>query len=122
MDGTREGMPMMAGQLCFPSMWSLEEKMGHSLLDIHVPVPGFGEKLGGATLRLMEGLKAGRTVTRCNWAVTVTDRMDLEPGTLPEWRHLFEGITRENAGERCFLRLERQTLSLMPRTGAIPST
>ena len=119
MDGTRQGLPLMAGQLCFPSMWSLDEKMGLSLLDIHVPVPGFGEKLGVATTRLMEGLKPGRTVTRCNWALTVTDRMDLEPWSFPEWRHLFEGITADNAGERCFLRLERQTLSLMPRTGAI---
>jgi hypothetical protein len=119
MDGTREGLPMMAGQLCFPSMWSLEEKMGRSLLDIHAPVPGFGAKLGAATTRLMEGLKPGRTVTRCNWAITVTDRMDLEPWSFPEWKHLFEGITADNAGERCFLRLERQTLSLMPRTGAI---
>ncbi|MFY0572746.1 heme-dependent oxidative N-demethylase family protein [Archangium lansingense] len=119
MDGTREGLPMMAGQLCFPSMWCLDEKMGRSMLDIHTPVPGFVSKLGTATTRLMEGLKPGRTVTRCNWALTVSDRMDLEPWTLPEWKHLFEGITRENAGERCFLRLERQTLSLMPNTGAI---
>lgn len=119
MDGTREGLPLVAGQLCFPSMWCLDDKLGRSVLDIHAPVPGFVSKLGAATTRLMEGLKPGRAVTRCNWAFTVTDRMDLEPWSLPEWRHLFEGITRDNAGERCFLRLERQTLSLMPRTGAI---
>ena len=41
------------------------------------PVPRFGEKLGAPTLKLMEGLKAGRSVTRCNWALTVTDRLDL---------------------------------------------
>lgn len=119
MDGTREGLPLVAGQLCFPSMWSLEEKLGRPVLDIHAPVPGFVEKLGASTTRLMKGLKPGRAVTRCNWALTVTDRMDLEPWSLPEWRHLFEGITAENAGERCYLRLERQTLSLLPRTGAI---
>lgn len=119
MDGTREGLPLVAGCLCFPSMWSLEEKLGRSMLDIHAPVPGFGAKLGAATERLMRGLKPGRPVTRVNWAFTVTDRLDLEPWSFPEWRHLFEGITPENAGERCFLRLERQTLSLMPRTGTI---
>ncbi|MGZ3457443.1 MAG: heme-dependent oxidative N-demethylase family protein [Archangium sp.] len=119
MDGTREGLPMVAGQLCFPSMWCLEEKLGRSMLDIHAPVPRFGAQLGAATLRLMAGLKAGRSVTRVNWAITVTDRLDLEPWSFPEWRHLFEGITASNAGERCFLRLERQTLSLMPHTGAI---
>ncbi len=118
-DGTREGLPLVAGQLCFPSMWCLDEKMGRSLLDIHAPVPSFVSKLGASSTRLMEGLKPGRPVTRCNWGITVTDRLDLEPWSLPEWRHLFEGITPDNAGERCFLRLERQTLSLMPRTGAI---
>jgi hypothetical protein len=119
MDGTREGLPLVAGSLCFPSMWCLDDKMGRPVLDIHTPVPGFGSKLGASTVRLMEGLKPGRPVTRVNWAFTVTDRLDLEPWSFPEWRHLFEGITPENAGERCFLRLERQTLSLMPRTGAI---
>nr|WP_225937691.1 DUF3445 domain-containing protein [Myxococcus sp. RHSTA-1-4] len=119
LDGTRAGLPLVAGQLCFPSGWHLGDKLGRSLLDVHVPVPGFGAKLGTPTLRLMEGLKAGRSVTRCNWAITVTERLDLEPWTLPEWRHLFEGITAQNAGERCFLRLERQTLTRMPRTGAI---
>lgn len=119
MDGTREGLPLVAGQLCFPAMWSLEEKLGRSLLDVHVPVPGFNEKVGRATVKLMEGLKPGRSVTRVNWAITVTDRLDLEPWTLPEWRHLFEGLTPDNAGERCFLRLERQTLTLLPRTRGI---
>lgn len=118
-DGTREELPMVAGQLCFPSMWSLDEKMGRSMMDIHVPVPGFNEKLGRSTLRLMHGLKAGRSVTRINWGITVTERLDLEPWTLPEWRHLFEGLTARNAGERCYLRLERQTLTLLPRTRGI---
>ncbi|MFL5359083.1 heme-dependent oxidative N-demethylase family protein [Archangium sp.] len=119
MDGTREGLPLVAGSLCFPSGWCLDEKLGRPVLDIHTPVPGFGAKLGASTVRLMRGLKPGRPVTRVNWAFSVTDRLDLEPASFPEWRHLFEGITARNAGERCFLRLERQTLSLLPRTGAI---
>jgi hypothetical protein len=119
LDGGREGVPLVAGLLCFPSGWHLGEKLGRSLLEVHAPVPGFGAKLGGPTLRLMEGLRAGRSVTRCNWAITVTDRLDLEPWTFPEWAPLYEGITARNAGERCFLRLERQTLTRMPRTGAI---
>jgi hypothetical protein len=100
-------------------MWSIEEKLGRSLLDVHAPVPGFAAQVGRSTLKLMEGLKPGRSVTRVNWAITVTDRLDLEPWTLPEWRHLFEGLTPRNAGERCFLRLERQTLTLLPRTRGV---
>ncbi|HEX8440053.1 DUF3445 domain-containing protein [Archangium sp.] len=119
LDGTREDLPLVAGQLCFPSMWSLDEKLGRSLMEVHAPVPGLNAQLGAATQRLMQGLKAGRSVTRCNWAISVTDRLDLAPWTLREWVHLFEGITARDAGERCFLRLERQTLTLLPRTGGI---
>jgi hypothetical protein len=118
-DGTREGMPLVAGLLCFPSGWSLDDKLGRSMLEVHMPVPGFNEKLGRSSLRLMEGLKPGRSVTRVNWAFTVTNRLDLEPRDAHEWRHLFEGITPENAGSRCYLRLERQTLTLLPRTGSV---
>ncbi|MBN1206502.1 MAG: DUF3445 domain-containing protein [Myxococcaceae bacterium] len=118
-DGTREGMPLVAGQLCFPSAWCLDDKLGRSMSEVHAPVPRFNEQLGASTLRLMERLKPERTVSRINWAITVTDRLDLEPRTLPEWRHLFSGITARNAGERCFLRLERQTLTLLPSTGAV---
>ncbi|WXH30040.1 hypothetical protein WA016_04010 [Myxococcus stipitatus] len=119
LDGTREGFPLVAGQLCFPSGWCLADKVGRSLLDVHAPVPRFAEQMGNPTLRLLEGLKPGRTVTRCNWAFTVTERLCMEPSAFEQWRHLFEGITPENAGERCFLRLERQTLSRLPETGAI---
>jgi hypothetical protein len=119
LDGHQQGFPLVAGVLCFPSGWSLEEKLGQSLLAVHEPVPGFGEAVGVSTLKLLEGLKAGRPVTRCNWALTVTDRLDMEPWSWPEWEHLYQGITPDNAGQRCFLRLERQTLTVMPRTRAI---
>ncbi|GHG78698.1 DUF3445 domain-containing protein [Comamonas sp. JC664] len=119
LDGTREGFPLVAGQLCFPSGWCLGDKLGLPLLAVHDPVPRFNAKLGTSTLKLMDGLKPGRPVTRCNWAFSVTERLDLEPHTRPEWQHLFDGITPDNAGERCFLRLERQTLTRLPRTRAI---
>ncbi|NTX10951.1 DUF3445 domain-containing protein [Myxococcus sp. CA051A] len=119
LDGAREGFPLVAGQLCFPSGWCLDQKLGRPLLEVHAPVPRFAEQVGAATLRLMEGLKPGRTVTRCNWALTVTDRLCMEPRARAEWLHLFDGLTPQNAGERCFLRLERQTLSRLPESGAV---
>mgnify|MGYP000846223527 CR=1 FL=1 len=36
------GWRLAAGSLCFPSSWSLVEKFGKPLQDIHAPVPGFG--------------------------------------------------------------------------------
>ncbi|MFY0582326.1 heme-dependent oxidative N-demethylase family protein [Cystobacter fuscus] len=113
------GLPLIAGQLCFPAGWCLEDKLGHPVLDIHATVPGFGEQLGGATARLMRGLKSGRPVTRVNWGISVTPQLDLAPWTQPEWRHLRQEVTPLNAGEKCYLRLERQTLSVLPASGAI---
>ncbi|MCP3102712.1 DUF3445 domain-containing protein [Myxococcus sp. K15C18031901] len=119
LDGTREGFPLVAGQLCFPSGWCLDDKMGRPLLAVHAPVPRFAEQVGASTLKLLDGLKPGRPVTRCNWAITVTPRLCMEPRYRAEWRHLFEGITPDDAGARCLLRLERQTLSRFPETGAV---
>ncbi|TIU52784.1 MAG: DUF3445 domain-containing protein, partial [Mesorhizobium sp.] len=36
------GWRLAAGSLCFPSSWSLLEKFGKPLQQIHAPVPGFG--------------------------------------------------------------------------------
>ncbi len=44
---------------------------------------------------------------------------DLAPWTQPAWRHLRREVTPDNAGERCYLRLERQTLSVLPGTGTV---
>jgi dimethylamine monooxygenase subunit A len=119
MDGTHEGLPLIAGQLCFPAGWCLADKLSHPVLDIHATVPGFVEQLGGATVRLMRGLKSGRPVTRVNWGISVTPQLDLAPWTQPEWRHLRQEVTALNAGEKCYLRLERQTLSVLPASGSI---
>ncbi|MGO4840142.1 heme-dependent oxidative N-demethylase subunit alpha family protein, partial [Rhizobiaceae sp. 2RAB30] len=37
-----EGWSLVAATLCFPASWSLREKFGRPLQDIHAPVPGFG--------------------------------------------------------------------------------
>ena len=67
----------------------------------------------------MRGLKPGRPVTRVNWGISVTPQLDLAPWTQPEWRHLRQEVTALNAGDKCYLRLERQTLSVLPASGTI---
>ena len=39
-----DGWRLAAGSLCFPSSWSLDEKFGRPLQEIHAPVPGFGPR------------------------------------------------------------------------------
>ena len=119
LDASAPGVPLAAGSLCFPAMWSLPEKLGLSFAEIHAPVPHFADKIGRSSQLLLERLKAAHPVTRTNWGLYPTPRLDLTPDTLPSWQHLADDIDAENAGERVFLRLERQTLTRLPRTGGI---
>lgn len=110
------GFPLVAGQLCFPNDWALPDKLGRPVLGIHDPVPGFAAQAGRATLRLMAGLRPGRPVWRANWALRATDRLDLSPRADPV---PIDHVDAGSAGETVFVRVERQTLSRLPATGAI---
>ncbi|GER89579.1 hypothetical protein KDW_37410 [Dictyobacter vulcani] len=120
LDGSVDGgIPLVAGQLCFPNSWCLEEKLGQSFLHIHDPVALFAEQLGRSSQLLLERLKVGRPVWRLNWAFRTIDRLDITPRTAHEIQQSYQTLTPETIGERCLLRVERQTLSRLPTTGAI---
>lgn len=112
-------VPLVAGHLCFPNAWSLNEKLGRSFLEIHAPVPGFAESIGNASQKLLERLKPGRPVERLNWAVKATAQLDLSNRWAAWEAEQKAQVTAENAGRRCFLRVERQTLSLLPESEAV---
>lgn len=109
-----DGWPLVAGQLCFPNDWCLDDKLGRSLLEVHGPVPGFAARIGNATLNLFDKLKPGRPVWRANWSVKVTSRLDLPPHINATFEASKREITAANAGVRCFFRIERQTLTRLP--------
>ena len=100
--------------LCFPAHWRLREKLGLKLADIHAPVPGFAERLGGTADRFFTSLAVQRPVWRANWSLT-------DDPTLPQpYRgDPVAGISAENAGQKLWLRVERQTLRRLPRTLAV---
>ncbi|MBW3624054.1 MAG: DUF3445 domain-containing protein [Armatimonadetes bacterium] len=120
MDERDDGeMVLVAGLLCFAAKWCLDDKIGLPLLNIHDPVPGFRKRVGRPADLMMRRLKPSRPVGRWNWSIAPTDRLNLSPATAHEWSPAGQGITPENAGERCHLRLERQTLSRLPDTRGI---
>jgi hypothetical protein len=106
---------LVAGQLCFANAWCLDEKMGLPVTAIHSPVPGYAAELAVPVERLLERLKPGRPVWRVNWALRPTDRLDLTS------RHMawLERMKRGRRLEDCWLRVERQTLSMLPETGFV---
>jgi len=68
---------------------------------------------------LLERLKAGRPVWRVNWALRSLARLNLIPHFFHEVERSYQQLTEENIGTHCFLRIERQALSYLPRTHGI---
>jgi hypothetical protein len=112
-------MPLVAGQLCFPSAWCLDDKMQQSFLTIHQSVPLFAEHIGRSSSLLLQRLKVGRPVWRLNWSLKATARLNHTPRFHYEELQAAREITLENVGERCFLRIERQGLVRLPITNAV---
>lgn len=118
--GASAGLPLLGGQLCFPSRWSLAEKLGMPLIDVHREVPGFATQIGRSSVLLLERLRAGRPVWRANWSLPATGRLDLltRPGGGEKWRTRAK-IDRHNAGRQCWFRTERQVLVRLERSGDV---
>ncbi len=106
-----------AATLCFPSRWRLHEKIGKPLAAVHGPVPHYAERLSAPVDRFMAKVKPGHIASRLNWSVLDSPAM-FQPGG--KWRQQTDTeITADNAGERLYLRVERQTLRRLPQSGAI---
>jgi hypothetical protein len=119
LDLKQPGIPLVAGHLCFPNAWSLNEKIGLSFLAIHSPVPNFDTTIGPPSQKLLERLKPDRPIERLNWAIKATPQLDLT-SRWAAWEAAQKAlVTAANAGERCFLRVERQTLSLLPKSQSV---
>lgn len=119
LDGTADGTPLVAGHLCFAAGWCLDDTLGRSFLAIHGPVPSFQEHIGRPANLLMQRLKPGRPVERINWSLTLTDQLDRSPRATGDLAPLAAAVVATNAGQRVYLRLERQTLSRLPATRAV---
>ena len=115
------GWRLAAASLCFPSSWTLAEKFGRPLADIHAPVPGFGEGTRPAALieRMFDRLQ-GQAVQRQNWSLQ-PDMERFKPRPSHDRRET-GGAGWAAPGEiadAAFIRVERQTLRKLPRSGDI---
>ena len=108
---------LTAACVCFPTRWNLAAKIGRPLDAIHAPVPGFADRVGPAVARFFDRLRADRPVWRLNWSI-VDDPALFQPGGHGRTEPV-AGVTAANAGERLWLRVERQTLARLPQTGAV---
>ncbi|MBC8159705.1 MAG: DUF3445 domain-containing protein [Roseiflexaceae bacterium] len=118
-DAAEAGFPLIAGQLCFANMWCLDEKIGQPFLAIHAPVPSFGPQLGRPSSLLLERLKPERPVWRLNWSIVANDWLNLTSRFAEANDSTKQHVSARNAGEQCFLRVERQGLVRLPASGAV---
>ncbi len=108
------GWRIAAAFLAFPSSWSLAEKFGKVMDEVHAPVPDFqgGSRNAGLINRMFDNLSPDRFVVRWNWSVNWGYKL-YRPAPQPR------AETAPIPPEGAYLRVERQTLRKMPVSGDI---
>jgi hypothetical protein len=110
-------MLLTAGVVCCPSRGRLDEKIGRPLPLVHQNVPFYGDRLARPVDRFMAMVKPGKLAMRLNWSI-MDDKALFQP--TGKWRTDHNAaITPANAGDRLFVRVERQTLSRLPDSAAV---
>ncbi|MVM29964.1 DUF3445 domain-containing protein [Spirosoma sp. HMF4905] len=114
---------LVAGQLCFGNDWCLDEKLGLPFWQIHAPIVSIVEPMMRAAQTLMERLPVGRPVWRLNWSVKVSDQLDMTSRHIPTMHQLLTdhlpSLIPDTIGDQLYVRVERQTLTRLPGSGAI---
>lgn len=112
-----QGWRLAAASLSFPSSWSLVEKFGKPMDQIHAPVPAFGPNTRNAMMidRIFDKLQASQPVWRQNWSLHEDDAL-YHPSASMMRPEKFE---KRNLTHDPYVRVERQTLRKMPRSGDI---
>jgi len=93
------------GCVCFPSGWSLREKIDKSLFLTHAPVPGLNDDLGANISKLLSRIEAGQFFQRMNWGLTGGAELDQHP------RHKIPAIAPVADPQGVYLRIEWQVLT-----------
>jgi len=109
---TRDRYVLVAGCVCSPSHWRLTEKIGRPVADVHQHVPHYTRDLAARVDQFLGRLRPGSSVARRNWTVHETSER-FEPFSPPP--------LDVPPGEQ-WLRTERQTLTRLPRSGAVQFT
>ncbi len=114
---------LQAGQLCFPSGWDIQWKFQKNFLDLHAPVPSVMGPTLRAADKLIERIPVNKPIARTNWGFRVSEQMDFSTRHRQNYLKLLDRvapeINSENAGEKIFVRSERQTLSRLPESGFV---
>lgn len=96
--------------LCFPSSWTLAEKLGHPLLRIHAPVAGYDDQMGARVQRMFDAIRPEQPLWRANL-------LRYANPALYQPRPEFAPKDKRDNGD--FIRSERQCLLRLPVSRAV---
>jgi len=104
---------VLAGQVVFPSQWSLPEKIGLPISAVHAPVPGLQKAIGPSIDTILARLQVGSGWIRENWGLSASDELNDHPSrNLPQ-------LTAGARLETTWIRLETQFLTRLPQTQGV---
>lgn len=110
-----DGWHLVAASLCFPSSWSLAEKIGQNMAHIHGPVPGFAGRMHDLVGRMFDAMQVDLPMLRFNWSLYGDGKLHhpethADPERFPASKPMLDVA---------HLRVERQTLRKLPVSGDI---
>lgn len=85
---------VLGGCVCFPSGWSLPEKLAQPVSFAHARVPALNELLGSQISRFLAGLDVNKFCQRTNWGLSSSRQLNQHPNQqIPliqaPWRDVF---------------------------------
>lgn len=102
---------LTAGVMCFPSSWTLTQKIGRSLAAIHSPVDEYDERIAVSVQRMFKAIRVEQPLWRANFLI-YTDPNLHQPRT--------EGVVKPmDAYAPRYVRVERQAFRRLPKTEAV---
>ena len=101
------------GSLCFPNRWDLRSKLGLTMAQVHEPVELLNKQIEGPIDHFFSRLVPERSWWRLGWGIIHTD--DWYAPSHPERNDAQMPFSSDS----WWLRVERETLRRLPRTGAV---
>src|SRR5579863_2011358 len=102
------------------TFFTAAEVIGKPLAALHAPVPGFADRFLTRVARIFDALAPDTVLERRNWTIMAGDDLFAPDGGAVRAR--IADIAPDKAGARLFVRVERQTIRKLPRTGAVVFT
>jgi dimethylamine monooxygenase subunit A len=109
----------------YSSSGRLVASVGRDMAWAHQPVPMLNDQLGGRIDRILGNIRDGSPVERYNWFLTpIASRFfpdDPHAANAAAAQHVASALASQpgRAGDLLWIRVERQTLLRLPKTGAL---